>query len=260
MARVLVVDDSISVRKAIERLLVQEGYSVESVRTLQAARQRWMAAEPFQVVISDALLPDGDLLALSELLRSDPRHATTPVLCLTRDPDDQVRLKSELAGAAALLKKPFGSDELLAVLGGLVQNAAGEPGLGLDPFTRAAAAAAHLEAVRSVYEEAADWRGLIFAVLLSPAGQALEQVQGRETLLDEERVEELQHWAIDLASRLRGARMSRLTAEGEDATLFVDRLEHGEIQGLAVSRDLLLGMGRLYAKKLAGGHLAFENG
>lgn len=258
MIRVLVVDDSISVRKAIERLLGQEGYAVESFRTLQAARQRWSTGDPFQVVIADAMLPDGDVLAVAELLHADARHASTPVLCLTQNPDDQVKMRAELAGAAALLKKPFAADELLSVLAGLAQNVR-DSSPSLDPLSRAAAAAAHLEAVRAVFEEAAEWRGLVFAILLSPAGQALEQVRGRDGLLEEDRVEELRRLAVDLASRLRGARMSRLTTEGDDATVFVDRLEHGEIQLVAVTRDLLLGMGRLYAKKLAGGNLAFEN-
>ena len=135
----------------------------------------------------------------------------------------------------------------------------GDSSPSLDPLSRAAAGAAHLEAVRSVFEEATEWRGLVFAILLSPGGQALEQIRGRDGMLEEDRVEELRRLAVDLASRLRGARMSRLTTEGDDATVFVDRLEHGEIQLVAVTREILLGMGRLYAKKLAGGSLAFEN-
>jgi CheY-like chemotaxis protein len=256
----LVIDDSISVRKAVERLLGQEGYAVESVRTLQAARQRWSTGEPFQVVIADAILPDGDLVALAELLRVDARHAGTPVLCLTQEPDERVKLKTELAGAAAMLRKPFAADELLGVLSRLVSNVGRDGQSALDPLSRAAASAAHHENVRGLYEEAADWRGLIFAILLSPGGQALEQVRGRDGVLDEDRVEELQRLAVELASRLRGARMSRLTTEGDDAMLFVDRLEHGEIQLLAVSREVLLGMGRLYAKRLAGGALQAEPG
>jgi CheY-like chemotaxis protein len=256
LRRVLVVDESISVRKAVERLLAQEGYLVETVKTLQTARQRWQNGEPFHLVICDTVLPDGDLLALSELLRSDTRHSTVPILCLTTSYDDQVRMKADLAGAAAVLRKPFAADEFLSVLGGLLQNSAPDEGMGADLLSRAAAGAAHLEAVRETYEEAADWRGLVFAILLSSGGQELAQVRGRDAALDDDRVEDLRKLGVDLAARLRNARMTRMTIEGDDATLFVDRLAHGDVQVLAASREVLLGMGRLYARKLSDGTLA----
>ena len=109
--RVLVVDPSITITKVIELTLGEN--VVSSAASMQEATAKAISEQP-DVVVAAAVLPDGDGYQLCAMLR--PR----PVILLRGafEPFDDA--KAKLAGAHAVLSKPFQPAELLdAVRGAL---------------------------------------------------------------------------------------------------------------------------------------------
>jgi two-component system, OmpR family, response regulator MprA len=119
--RILVVDDEPSVRTAVERALVLEGYEVglaaDGGEALAAVEER-----PPDALVLDVLMPRVDGLELCRRLRSSGDR--TPVLMLTARDAVADRVAGLDAGADDYLVKPFALEELLARVRALLRRAA----------------------------------------------------------------------------------------------------------------------------------------
>jgi two-component system response regulator MprA len=138
--RILVVDDDPGVRKAVERALSFEGYSVDAVADGEGALRSVATAEPDAVVL-DVGLPGMDGLQVCRRLRAE--GSTTPILVLTARHQVTDRVAGLDAGADDYLVKPFALEELLARLRALLRRTAPDVtdtltvgDLQLDPQTR----------------------------------------------------------------------------------------------------------------------------
>lgn len=109
--QVLVVEDDSSLRLAVTDNLEDEGYGVVATASLGAARAA-VAAQPFDVVVLDLMLPDGDGSALCRELRKSGNAARVLMLTARTLEDDLV--KGFEAGADDYLAKPYRLRELLA--------------------------------------------------------------------------------------------------------------------------------------------------
>ena len=117
--RILVVDDEPSVRTALERALVPEGYEVDLAADGAAALDRLATAPPDAVVL-DVGMPHVDGLEVCRRMRQAGDR--TPVLMLTaRDAIDD-RVEGLDAGADDYLVKPFALRELRARLRALLRR------------------------------------------------------------------------------------------------------------------------------------------
>jgi two-component system, OmpR family, response regulator MprA len=117
--RILVVDDEPSVRTALERALVPEGYEVDLAADGAAALDRIATAPPDAVVL-DVGMPHVDGLEVCRRMRQAGDR--TPVLMLTaRDAIDD-RVEGLDAGADDYLVKPFALRELRARLRALLRR------------------------------------------------------------------------------------------------------------------------------------------
>ena len=116
---ILVVDDERSIRSSLRKILTAEGYQVETVDTVAAAREA-LAAAPPEVVIMDLRLPDGNGIdLLSEVRRLD---AGIQTILITAFGDVQAAVGAMKAGAGDFLKKPYELDELLLAVRAAVLN------------------------------------------------------------------------------------------------------------------------------------------
>jgi twitching motility two-component system response regulator PilG len=115
--RVLVVDDSPTVRKLVSATLEGQGYRVASVSSGYEAVEVLAHTTPDALVI-EVDLPRLDGLHLCKLLRSQDATKHTPVIFLTRRSGTMDRMRGKMVGATAYLTKPFRSvaliDEILA--------------------------------------------------------------------------------------------------------------------------------------------------
>jgi two-component system response regulator HydG len=108
-ARVLVVDDEMSARTGLEKLLRQEGYAVDTAEGGAAALS--IAAErPPDVVVTDLKMPQMDGIELLSKLRE--LYDDMPVIVVTAFGDVQTAVAAMRAGADDYLTKPVDFDEL----------------------------------------------------------------------------------------------------------------------------------------------------
>ncbi len=112
---VLVVDDSITVRRVTQRLLQREGYRVvTAIDGLQALEK--LAHERPAVVLSDIEMPRMDGFDLLRNIRADERWRDLPVIMITSRIAAKHREHAAALGANHYLGKPYREDELLSLV------------------------------------------------------------------------------------------------------------------------------------------------
>lgn len=149
--RALVVEDDAGIASGLAASLRHAGYAVDVVTTLQ---QAWasLEIEPFDVMLLDLGLPDGDGIDLLARVRDQPPATAgkprwpqpdMPVLIMTARNGVSDRIHGLDSGADDYLTKPFDANELLARLRAMARRAAGRSrpliehgGLVLDPAVR----------------------------------------------------------------------------------------------------------------------------
>lgn len=112
---VLVVDDSITVRRVTERLLRREGYRVALAADGTAAL-RELAAEKPAIVLSDIEMPQMDGFDLLRNIRNDPNCGDLPVIMITSRTADKHREHALELGANDFLGKPYQEGQLLELV------------------------------------------------------------------------------------------------------------------------------------------------
>ena len=115
---VLVVDDSLTVRRVTQRLLAREGYRVALAKDGLDALER-LAEETPQVVLSDIEMPRMDGFDLVRNLRADARFAGVPVIMITSRIAQKHRDVAIDLGVEHYLGKPYSEEDLLALIGTL---------------------------------------------------------------------------------------------------------------------------------------------
>jgi PAS domain S-box-containing protein len=128
--RVLIVDDSLTVRMDIGEALQSAGFDTVLCADLRSAREA-LAREGSVLIVLDILLPDGDGLDFLKELRSSPTTAQIPVLLLSTEADAKNRVRGMGAGADEYIGKPYDLGLLVARARALTQaDASGGVGLG----------------------------------------------------------------------------------------------------------------------------------
>ena len=120
MPKVLVVDDSLSVRKVVERALGTRQIDVLSAASGQEAVDQIAREEP-DLVVSDVIMPDMDGYQICEFVKTHPRLARTPVLLISGIVDSSVLERAAVVQSDDVMRKPFTTDELLAKVVGLLR-------------------------------------------------------------------------------------------------------------------------------------------
>jgi chemosensory pili system protein ChpA (sensor histidine kinase/response regulator) len=112
---ILVVDDSITVRRVTQRLLQREGYRValaaDGILALAALGQELPA-----VVLSDIEMPRMDGFDLVRNMKADPRLAGLPVITITSRIAEKHREHALSLGVDHYLGKPYSEEELLSLI------------------------------------------------------------------------------------------------------------------------------------------------
>jgi CheY-like chemotaxis protein len=121
MARILLVDEDALLRANLRRLLALEGHEVtEAEGGLQGVELA--LADPPDVVLCDLRMPDLGGIEVMKRLRSDPRTARVPFVAVTGGATPFTLESGEARGADGYVRKPFGIDDLLAVVSRLLER------------------------------------------------------------------------------------------------------------------------------------------
>ena len=117
---VMVVDDSLTVRKITSRLLTREGYQVVLAKDGVDALEQLLEVMP-DVVISDIEMPRMDGFDLVRNIRADKRLGALPVIMITSRTAEKHRNYALEIGASHYLGKPYDEDELLSLIAGYIK-------------------------------------------------------------------------------------------------------------------------------------------
>ena len=102
---ILLVDDSLSVRRLIGRMLEAAGYKVQTAADGEEGLRKATAAS-FQVIIADLEMPKMNGFELIQALRNRPETKSTPIIVMTTRADGEHRQLAESLGVFSYLIKP----------------------------------------------------------------------------------------------------------------------------------------------------------
>jgi CheY-like chemotaxis protein/predicted regulator of Ras-like GTPase activity (Roadblock/LC7/MglB family) len=123
MPKVLVVDDSLSVRKVVEKALEGQGLQVLAAASGSEAIEMLERDRP-DVVICDVVLPDKDGYQICQYVRSHAAMGATPVLLISGIDNGTVQARAAEVRSDEVLFKPFGVDDLVRKIDRLLSRGA----------------------------------------------------------------------------------------------------------------------------------------
>ena len=114
-AKILIVEDSPSMRSLVRETLDRDGYEVTESADGRHALGLLEGMVP-DLIITDINMPHLDGLALLREIRRLPSLRFTPVLILTSESGHDLKESGRAAGATGWLVKPFDPDQLRRVV------------------------------------------------------------------------------------------------------------------------------------------------
>jgi chemosensory pili system protein ChpA (sensor histidine kinase/response regulator) len=112
---VMVVDDSLTVRKITSRLLQRSGFEVLTAKDGVDALQLLVDQTP-DIILLDIEMPRMDGFEFTKTLKGDRRNAHIPIIMITSRTAEKHRNRAKELGVDLFLGKPYQEDELLAQL------------------------------------------------------------------------------------------------------------------------------------------------
>ena len=114
--RILVVDDSSAMRAFVRATLEEDGAAEVTDAASGFEALRILPRERFDLVVVDINMPDINGLELVSFMRKSEVHKGTPLIVISTEAAARDRQRALDLGANAFLTKPFGPDELRAVV------------------------------------------------------------------------------------------------------------------------------------------------
>jgi two-component system chemotaxis sensor kinase CheA len=118
--RVLVVEDSYTVRELQRSILEAAGYRVETARDGRESLDRVVSDGEIDLVLTDVEMPEMDGLELTRAIRRSERPALPVVIVTSRGTDEHRRLGVEAGADAYMVKRAFDQQALLDIVERLV--------------------------------------------------------------------------------------------------------------------------------------------
>ena len=119
-SRVLVIDDSLTVRMDLKKAFEAAGFACTVARRLAAGRAA-LHAHRFKLIVLDVQLPDGDGIELLAELKASEETRGIPVILLSVEADVRARVRGLMTGADEYVGKPYKKDYLLRCANELVR-------------------------------------------------------------------------------------------------------------------------------------------
>jgi CheY-like chemotaxis protein/predicted regulator of Ras-like GTPase activity (Roadblock/LC7/MglB family) len=112
MPKVLVVDDSLSVRKVVQRALESKRIEVLSAASGSEAMEQ-IGREAPDLIVCDVIMPDMDGYQICDFVKKHPTLGRTPVLLISGIVNSTVLERAANVRSDDVMRKPFAADELL---------------------------------------------------------------------------------------------------------------------------------------------------
>ena len=112
MAKILIVDDDVTITTLMKSLLQMEGHQPAIVNDSTTALEVATAYQP-DLITLDLMMPGLTGFELCELFQLDSRLASIPIIIISARDDPPSKERAVNAGAKAFLTKPFGVEEFI---------------------------------------------------------------------------------------------------------------------------------------------------
>lgn len=119
--KVMVIDDSKTIRKSAETLLKKEGIEVVVAEDGYSALSVIFEANP-DIVFVDIMMPKLDGYQACSLIKNNQKFKDLPIVLLSSKDGIFDKAKGTVVGADEYLTKPFTKDEILLVVKKLIAN------------------------------------------------------------------------------------------------------------------------------------------
>jgi twitching motility two-component system response regulator PilG len=117
--KVLVIDDSKTIRRSAENLLSKEGYDVITATDGFDALAKIADSRP-EIIFVDIMMPRLDGYQTCALIKNNSEFKTTPVVMLSSKDGLFDKAKGRIVGSDRYITKPFSKEELLGTIRTLV--------------------------------------------------------------------------------------------------------------------------------------------
>ena len=118
---IITIDDSMSIREVVKLALSPLGYEVhcaaDGAQALQMCQQR-----KFDLVFTDLNMPRMNGIQLITQLRQAPNYRFTPIVMVTTESQDEMKMAGKRAGATGWITKPFTPPKLQEIARKLCPN------------------------------------------------------------------------------------------------------------------------------------------
>jgi twitching motility two-component system response regulator PilG len=113
--KILVVEDSSTIRKVISITLSQKGYEIIEAGDGLEALSRLNETKP-DLILLDIILPKMDGYQILSIIKENPEFKYIPVIMLTSKDGIINKVKGKVAGSSAYLTKPFDPTQLVETI------------------------------------------------------------------------------------------------------------------------------------------------
>jgi two-component system, chemotaxis family, chemotaxis protein CheY len=114
--RILVVDDSATVRQQVKLALTQAGFEVVEAIDGQDGVTKITSSNDISAVICDVNMPRKSGIELLEEVKSKPQYNALPILMLTTEGQPALVKRAKAAGASGWVVKPFKANLLISAV------------------------------------------------------------------------------------------------------------------------------------------------
>ncbi|MCK4508284.1 MAG: response regulator [Desulfuromonadales bacterium] len=113
--QVMMVDDSLTVRKVLRMTLEKEGYELIEAENGSQALERF-PDNGIDMLVTDLNMPEMDGIDLIKEVRQKPGSRFMPIIMLTSESQPEKKKEGKAAGASGWITKPFKPEQLLSVV------------------------------------------------------------------------------------------------------------------------------------------------
>ena len=116
MAKILLVDDSETLRTQVKKVLEKNGYEVVEGGNGLEGLEQIKAHSDIALILCDVNMPEMDGLTMIEKLAADTSAKKTPIFMLTTESSMDMKTRGKAAGVMAWVTKPFVEEKILAAI------------------------------------------------------------------------------------------------------------------------------------------------
>jgi two-component system, chemotaxis family, chemotaxis protein CheY len=118
MAKIMIVDDSETLRTQLRKILHEAGHDTVEAENGVEGLEQFTATKDLQLILCDVNMPEMDGLTMCEKLFNDAEYndRKVPIFMLTTESSAEMKVRGKAVGVLAWVTKPFVEAKLLGAV------------------------------------------------------------------------------------------------------------------------------------------------